>query len=292
MAERSADSRVIFAIDMKSFYASVECHDRGLNPMKAHLVVADETRTSKTICLAVSPALKAYGISGRARLFEVEREVERINRDRLARAIAKHALIRRDGEYRLQGMTFDADCAALDPGMGVGYIVAPPRMRRYMEVSNGIYNLYLRWFAAEDIHVYSVDECFIDATSYIKLYGMSPRELAMTLMREVKAQTGITSTGGIGTNLYLAKVAMDIVAKHMPADADGVRIAELNEQSYRESLWAHQPLTDFWRVGPGIARRLQARQIYTMGDIARASVNPPEMPLNERTLHKLFGVNA
>lgn len=178
-----ADERVIFAIDMKSFYASVECQARGLNPMKAHLVVADESRTNKTICLAVSPALKAHGISGRARLFEVEQEVARINRERLAVAIRKRALMKHDGDYQLQGMTFDADCAAMDPGMGIGYIVAPPRMKLYMEVSNSIYNIYLRWFAAEDIHVYSVDECFIDATSYMTMYGMSPRQLAMTIMR-------------------------------------------------------------------------------------------------------------
>lgn len=280
------------AIDMKSFYASVECHARGLDPLNTHLVVADESRTDKTICLAVAPALKMYGIPGRARLFEVKQAVEQVNRERLARAIKLRRVMRRDGEYRLEGPTFDGRTAAADPSMAVGVIVAPPRMSLYMRVSNSIYSIYLRYIAAEDIHVYSVDECFLDVTPYLKLYEMTPRQLATTLVRQVKAETGVTATVGIGTNLYLAKVAMDIVAKHMPPDEDGVRIAELDERGYREQLWAHQPLTDFWRVGPGTARKLQARQLYTMGDICRASVNDPSIPLNEGTLYKLFGVNA
>lgn len=236
------------AIDLKSFYASVECVDRGLDPLKANLVVADISRTEKTICLAVSPSLKAYGIPGRARLFEVVQKARQIK--------------------------------------GLDYIVAKPRMRRYMEVSTKVYGIYLNYIAPEDIHVYSCDEVFIDATSYLKTYGCTAHELAMRMIRDVLSQTGITATAGIGTNLYLAKVAMDVEAKHSPADKDGVRIAELDEMSYRRKYWSHRPLTDFWRIGHGLAERLEAEHIHTLGDIARYSLNC------EERLYKLFGVNA
>ena len=269
-------SRTYLAIDLKSFYASVECVDRGLNPLTTNLVVADESRTEKTICLAVSPSLKAYGIPGRARLFEVVQRVREVNGERLDRAPG----------HRFRGKSSSAPELAKKPSLALDYIVAVPRMGRYMEVSSHIYSIYLRHVAPEDIHVYSIDEVFIDATSYLKLYNLTAREFTMKLIREVLSETGITATAGIGTNLYLCKVAMDIVAKHIPADRDGVRIAELDEQSYRETLWTHRPLTDFWRVGPGYARRLESRGMRTMGDVARMSVK------NEDVLYRLFGVNA
>ena len=270
------NSRTYIAIDLKSFYASVECVDRGLNPLTMNLVVADESRTEKTICLAVSPSLKAYGIPGRARLFEVIQRVREVNGERLDRAPG----------HRFKGKSSSASDLAKNPSLELDYIVAVPRMGRYMEVSSHIYGIYLRHVAPEDIHVYSIDEVFIDATSYLKLYGLTAREFAMKLIREVLAETGITATAGIGTNLYLSKIAMDIVAKRIPADKDGVRIAELNEQSYRETLWDHRPLTDFWRIGRGYARRLESRGMRTMGDVARMSVK------NEDVLYRLFGVNA
>ena len=252
-------SRTYAAIDLKSFFASVECILRGLDPLKAKLVVADESRTEKTICLAVTPALKAYGIPGRARLFEVNQKVREV--------------LRRTGEK-------------------IEFTIAKPQMAKYVEYSTKVYNVYLKYVSAEDIHAYSIDECFLDLTRYLKLYKKTARELVKTIIQDVFATTGITATGGIGTNLYLCKIAMDIMAKHVEADADGVRIAELDEMSYRRQLWSHRPLTSFWQVGRGIAERLEncrlnaGRGIYTMGDIARVSVKNPE------ALYKLFGVNA
>ncbi len=269
------DSRTYIAIDLKSFYASVECVDRKLNPLMTNLVVADESRTEKTICLAVSPSLKAYGIPGRARLFEVVQRVREVNGERLDRAPG----------HRFEGKSSSAPELQKDPSLELGYIVAVPRMGRYMEVSSHIYGIYLRHVAPEDIHVYSIDEVFIDATKYLKLYHLTAREFAVKLVREVLSETGITATAGIGTNLYLSKIAMDIVAKHIPEDKDGVRIAELDEQTYRETLWAHRPIT-VWRIGRGYARRLESRGMRTMGDVARMSVK------NEDVLYRLFGINA
>ncbi len=271
-----ADNRNYIAIDLKSFYASVECVERGLSPLDTNLVVADKNRTEKTICLAVSPPMKACGIGGRARLFEVVQRIREINRERLHRSCGR----------KFSGKSFsDAELKA-HPDWELDYIVAPPRMAFYIEYSTRIYRIYLKYIAPEDIHVYSIDEVFMDVTSYLSTYRMSAHELAMTIIREVLRQTGITATAGIGTNMYLAKVAMDIVAKHIPADKDGVRIAELDGMSYRRMLWSHRPLTDFWRVGGGIARRLERYGIRTMGDIARQSVRDEEL------LYNLFGVNA
>ena len=270
------NDRTYIAIDLKSFYASAECVDRKLDPLTTNLVVADLSRTEKTICLAVSPSLKAVGIPGRARLFEVVQKVRDANTARL-----NHAP---NGKFT--GKSSNAVELKKDPSLELDYIVAVPRMGRYMEVSSAIYGIYLRHVAPEDIQVYSIDEVFIDATSYLKRLGISAREFTMLLVREVLAETGITATAGIGTNLYLAKIAMDIVAKHIPADRDGVRIAELDEQTYRETLWTHRPLTDFWRVGHAYARRLESRGMRTMGDVARMSVK------NEDVLYRLFGVNA
>ena len=264
------------AIDLKSFYASVECVERGRDPLTTNLVVADPTRTEKTICLAVSPALKAYGIPGRARLFEVVQKVKNVNEQR----------IRKAPNHRFVGRSDNAVDLANDPSLEVDYLVAPPQMAHYMKISTEIYQIYLRYIAPEDIHVYSIDEVFIDATNYLDTYKMTAHELAMKMIKEVLSETGITATAGIGTNLYLAKIAMDIVAKHIPADKDGVRIAELDEMSYRQKLWSHRPLTDFWRVGKGYATKLEANHIYTMGDIARRSV------YDEELFYKLFGVNA
>lgn len=267
--------KTYIAIDLKSFYASVECVDRGLDPMTTNLVVADEARTDKTICLAVSPSLKVYGIPGRARLFEVIQKVRKVNNQR-----------RRECRGSLSGESYDDNELKMNRSLAVSYIVAPPQMTRYMEVSTQIYNIYLRYIAPEDIHVYSIDEVFIDATGYLKTYNMTTRELTMKLIHEILHETGITATAGIGTNLYLAKVAMDIVAKHIPADKNGVRIAELDEMSYRRQLWSYRPLTDFWRVGQGYAKRLEERYVFTMGDIAECSV------YNEDVLYNMFGVNA
>ena len=250
--------------------------ERGLDPMNTNLVVADESRTEKTICLAVTPALKAYGIPGRARLFEVIQKVKAANDQRLKNA-PYHEFT-------------DSSCFASelnrDPSLKLDFIIAPPQMAHYMEISTKIYEIYLRYIAPEDIHVYSIDEMFIDVTAYLNTYKCTAHELAIRMIKDVLKETGITATAGIGTNLYLAKIAMDIVAKKMPADEDGVRIAELDEMSYREKLWSHRPITDFWRVGGGIARRLEAENIYTMGDIARVS------EYNEDKLYKMFGVNA
>ena len=276
------------AIDLKSFYASVECVMRGYDPLSTNLVVADKSRTDKTICLAVTPSLKAYGISGRARLFEVVQKVKEINQERFHNmARTKQAAIDPDtGQPSFSGESIFAPELDADPSLKLAYCVAPPRMRLYEEYSTKIFSIYLKYISHEDIVVYSIDECFIDATPYLATYGMNAHELAMTMIRDVLSQTGITATAGIGTNLYLCKVAMDIVAKHTRADQDGVRIAELDEMSYRKKLWCHTPLTDFWRVGSGITRRLAKLGIYTMGDIARTSVN------DEDSLYKAFGVNA
>ena len=268
--------KTYIAIDLKSFYASVECVERGLDPLKANLVVADESRTEKTICLAVSPSLKSYGIPGRARLFEVVQKVGEVNRQRKFRAPG----------HTFTGKSADSIELAENPALELDYIVAPPKMAHYMQIGTLIFDIYARSISPEDIHVYSIDEVFIDATGYLKKYRMTARELAMKLVRDVLNETGITATAGIGSNLYLCKIAMDIMAKRMPADENGVRIAELDEMSYRRELWEHRPLTDFWRVGRGISRRLEAHGMYTMGDVARCSVN------NEEVLYKLFGVNA
>lgn len=274
--------KTFIAIDLKSFYASVECIERGLDPMRTNLVVADKSRTEKTICLAVSPSLKAYGIPGRARLFEVVAKVKEANYKRRASAPGR----------RFRSKSYFADELAADPSLELDYIVAPPRMAHYIKWSTRIYEVYLRHVAPEDIHVYSIDEVFIDATHYLRVRGMNGREFARMLVREVLAATGITATAGIGTNLYLCKVAMDIVAKHVNADKDGVRIAELDEMSYRRLLWDHRPLTDFWRVGRGYTRTLESHGLYTMGDIARCSLGRENDYHNEDLLYKLFGVNA
>lgn len=270
------------AIDLKSFYASQECIERGLDPLTTNLVVADESRTEKTICLAVSPSLKAYGVSGRARLFEAVQRIREVN-----------ALRRADAPGKVfKGKSSDAVELAADPSLEVDFIIAKPRMAHYIECSARIYEVYLRYIAPEDIHVYSIDEVFIDATPYLRTYGMTAHELARKLIREVLAETGITATAGIGTNLYLCKVAMDIVAKKIPADRDGVRIAQLDELSYRRQLWDHRPLTDFWRVGHGYARKLERNGMFTMGDVARCSIGKEGEFHNEALLYKLFGVNA
>lgn len=268
--------KTYIAIDLKSFYASVECAARGLDPLDTHLVVADSTRTEKTICLAVSPSLKEYGIPGRARLFEVVERMREVNRERKQKSPLR----------AFTGKSYVKSELTADPFLEADYIVAPPQMVRYEKVSASIFNIYQQYVAPEDIHVYSIDEVFIDVTGYLNLYKLTAHELTVKMIRDVLKQTGITASAGIGTNLYLAKVAMDIVAKHAPADADGVRIAELNEESYRRLLWDHRPLTDFWRVGRGYARRLEAHGLFTMGDVARCSLE------NEDLLYNLFGVNA
>ena len=268
------------AIDLKSFYASVECVERGLDPMTAHLVVADEARTEKTICLAVSPALKAHGIPGRARLFEVVQRVAEVN-----------ALRRGQNRGReFTGTALDSRELEAHRDWKLGYHVAKPRMAHYMECSSLIYSIYLKFVAPEDIHVYSIDEVFIDATAYLNLYGLDARGFAKKLMQEVYEATGITATAGVGTNLYLCKVAMDIMAKRIPPDAQGARIAQLDERSYRRELWDHRPLTDFWRVGPGYAKKLERRGITTMGQLARLSLAPG--PFGADSLYQMFGINA
>ena len=270
------------AIDLKSFYASQECIERERDPLTTNLVVADESRTEKTICLAVSPSLKAYGIPGRARLFEVLQKVKEVNALRQAKAPGR----------KFTGKSTDANELNANPSLELDLIIAPPRMGHYMECSARIYQVYLQYVAPEDIHVYSIDEVFIDATPYLKTYGMTGREFARKLVGEVLAVTGITATAGIGTNLYLCKVAMDIVAKHIPADAEGVRIAQLDEMSYRRQLWDHRPLTDFWRVGRGYAKKLEQNGMYTMGDVARCSIGRADEFHNEDLLYRLFGINA
>ena len=264
------------AIDLKSFYASVECRDRGLDPLDTNLVVADESRTDKTICLAVTPTLKSFGISGRARLFEVKQRVQEVNADR---------------KRNLRGREFSGSShfyseLSKDPSLELDFIIAPPRMAYYMEYSTRIYEIYMKYVAPEDIIVYSIDEVFMDVTDYLQTYRMSPRDLAMKMILEVLETTGITATAGIGTNLYLCKVAMDVMAKHIPSDENGVRIAFLDEMTYRRELWSHRPITDFWRVGRGYAKKLETYGIYTMGDVARCSEQ------NEELLYRLFGKNA
>ena len=268
--------RIYAAIDLKSFFASVECVRRGLDPLSTHLVVADPTRTEKTICLAISPALKAYGLPGRARLFEVLQKVQEINAER-----ASHVPY-----HRLSGSSCFADELAQNPDLALNFVIAPPHMKDYVETSANIYRTYLRFVAPEDIFVYSIDEVFLDLTSYLKMYQMTPSQLVTKLVSEVFRLTGITATAGIGTNLYLAKVALDILAKHAQPNSAGVRIAELNELSFRKQLWTHHPLTDFWRIGPGYDRKLREHCMFTMGDVARCSLENMEL------LYKLFGVNA
>ena len=275
-------SKMYLSIDLKSFYASVECKLRGLNAMTTNLVVADASRTAKTICLAVSPALKAYGLPGRLRLFEVEQKIRQVNNAR-SRKIVGH---------KLAGSSIDSRELAANPQMAVDYVVARPQMALYMEVSRRIYNIYLRYVSPQDIHVYSIDEVFIDVSPYLAVRKVTAHELAMQMIRDVLQETGITATAGIGTNLYLAKIAMDIEAKHMPPDKDGVRIAELDEISYREKLWNHRPITDFWRVGRGYAKKLQEHGLFTMGDVALCSLGSAHEYHNEDLLYKLFGVNA
>ncbi len=268
--------KVYCCIDLKSFYASVECVERGLNPLKTNLVVADKSRTEKTICLAVSPALKQYGIGGRARLFEVLSKIKEINKMR-----------RKDNGYKkFSGKAVNDDILKKDKTKELDLIIAPPRMAHYIDYSAKIYNIYLKYIAKEDIFVYSIDEVFMDITNYLKYYKLSPKDLITKIIKDVYERTGITATAGIGTNLFLAKVAMDVVAKHITPNKFGVRIAGLNEMSYRKMLWNHIPITDIWRVGKGISKRLEKYGIYTMGDVARCSIN------NEDLLYKLFGVNA
>ena len=287
------NQHIYAAIDLKSFYASVECVSRKLDTLTTNLVVADVTRSEKTICLAVSPSLKACGIPGRPRLFEVVQKVREVNRQRLADAVRAHKAVRgADGKWSFASSSFDAAALQKDLSLELGYIVAPPRMATYIEYSTRIYQIYLKYVAPEDIHVYSIDEVFIDLTHYLPFYRMTAHELVTTMIREILYTTGITATAGIGTNLYLAKAAMDIVAKHVPADKDGVRIAELDEQTYRQTLWGHTPLTDFWRVGRGYERRLQKLGLNTMGDIALCSCGGPREYYNEDLLYKTFGVNA
>lgn len=274
--------KTYIAIDLKSFYASQECIEREVDPLTTNLVVADMSRTEKTVCLAVSPSLKKLGISGRARLFEAIQKVKEANAMRREEAPGK----------KFSGKSWDANELATNPSLEIDFIIAPPRMAHYMECSARIYEVYLKYVAPEDIHVYSVDEVFIDATPYLKTYNLTAHEFAKKLIYEVLETTGITATAGIGTNLYLCKVAMDIVAKHIEADQYGVRIAELNEMTYRQKLWDHRPLTDFWRVGPGISRKLEKNGLFTMGDVARCSLGGPNDYHNEDLLYKLFGVNA
>ena len=263
-------------IDLKSFYASVECRERNLDPLTTNLVVADESRTEKTICLAVSPSLKSYGLSGRSRLYEVISKVKEINNER-QKNIPNHKFL---------GSSFDNEILKKQVDLKLDFIIAPPRMSYYIKYSNKIYNVYLKYLSKEDIFAYSIDEVFCDITEYLNYYKLSPRDLATKILNDVYKTTGITATCGIGTNMYLAKIAMDIVAKHMDADKNGARIAELDEMSYRHILWGHKPLTDFWRIGRGISKKLEDNKMYTMGDIAFCSIN------NEDLLYKLFGINA
>ena len=274
--------KTYIAIDLKSFYASVECRERSRDPLTTNLVVADPSRTEKTICLAVSPSLKKYGLSGRARLFEVIQKVNAANNIRKLKA----------PNHVFSGSSDDSTELQKNPSLKIDYIIAPPRMARYMEYSTKIYNIYLKYIAPEDIHIYSIDEVFIDVTHYLSTYNMTARELAMTMIQDILDTTGITATAGIGTNMYLCKIAMDIVAKHIEPDKNGVRIAELDEMSYRRLLWNHRPITDFWRVGRGYSKKLEKIGLYTMGDIARCSIGKPTDYYSEELLYKLFGINA
>lgn len=273
---QDTEQHIYIAIDLKSFYASVECKERGLDPLTTNLVVADNSRTEKTVCLAVTPSLKQYGISGRARLFEVIQKVREINTERKLKA----------PNNAFTGSSYDDVALKKNSDLELSYIIAPPRMKYYMKYSTKIYDIYLKWFSADDIYVYSIDEVFIDVTHYLKTYNMRASELITKVIQDVYENTGITATGGMGTNLYLAKIAMDIVAKHTKPNKNGVRIGGLDEMTYRKLLWDHKPLTDFWRVGKGYATKLEKHGIYTMGDIARVSIN------NEDLLYKLFGINA
>jgi len=275
-------NRIYVAIDLKSFYASVECIERGLDPLTTNLVVADTSRTEKTICLAVTPSLKAFGVSGRARLFEVVQKVKEENAKRV-----KHAPSR-----KFTGTSTDSKELHQSTQLAIDYITAPPRMALYMEYSARIYNVYMKYVAPEDIHVYSIDEVFMDVTNYLEASNLSPRDFIKRILKDVLNSIGITATAGIGTNLYLCKIAMDIVAKHISADENGTRIAELDEMSYREQMWTHQPITDFWRVGKGYAKKLEANSLYTMGDVAKCSIGSTQSFHNEDLLYKLFGVNA
>ncbi len=268
--------KTYIAIDLKSFYASVECKELGLDPLDTNLVVADESRTDKTICLAVTPTLKSFGIPGRARLFEVKQRVQAVNAGRKQKLCGR----------KFSGKSHFYSELQKDPTLELDFLIAPPRMAYYMEYSTRIYSIYMKYVAPEDVIVYSIDEVFIDVTSYLDTYGLTPRELAMKMILDVLHHTGITATAGIGTNLYLCKVAMDVMAKHIQADANGVRIAELDEMTYRKEFWSHRPITDFWRVGQGYAKKLEAYGMYTMGDVARCSEQ------NEELLYRLFGINA
>ena len=274
--QKMYEQHIYVAIDLKSFYASVECRERGLNPMTTNLVVADKNRTEKTICLAVSPSLKSYGIPGRVRLFEVIQKVKEINMNRKLKA----------PNHSFTGLSYDDTALRKNADLELTYLIAPPRMAYYIKYSTNIYHIYLKWFSPEDIYVYSIDEVFIELTPYLQVYHLSPKELVTKVLQDVSEKTGITATAGIGTNLYLCKVAMDIVAKHVEPNKNGVRIASLSEMTYRRLLWNHRPLTDFWRVGNGYRKKLESHGIYTMGDIARTSIH------NEELLYKLFGVNA
>lgn len=274
--------KVYMCIDLKSFYASVECRERGLNPITTNLVVADKSRTEKTICLAVTPALKKYGIPGRVRLFEVNQKVKNINYQR--------KLKNKGDEFK--GKSYDANELERNNSLELDYIAAPPRMALYMKYSIKIYNIYMRYISNEDMYPYSVDEVFLDVTKYLRYYKMTAKELATKMIKEVFNQTGITATAGIGTNMYLAKIAMDIWAKHVEPNKDGVRIAELNEYTYRKYLWNHRPLKDFWRIGAGYAKKLEEYGLYTMGDIARCSIGKEKDYYNEDLLYKMFGINA
>lgn len=273
---RKLKQRTYIAIDLKSFYASVECRDRGLDPLDTNLVVADESRTDKTICLAVTPSLKSCGLSGRCRLFEARQKVKEVNAARRLNAPGR----------RLEGSSYLFSELRKNPSLELDFIIATPQMARYMEISTKIYGIYMKYVAPEDIVVYSIDEVFIDVTDYLSTYKLTPHELAMKMILDVLKTTGITATAGIGTNLFLSKVAMDIMAKHIPADKNGVRIAELDEMKFRRELWMHRPIKDFWRVGRGIAKKLEANGMFTMGDVARCSLR------NEELLYKLFGKNA
>ena len=278
----SNENHSYIAIDLKSFYASVECRERYLDPLITNLVVADPSRTEKTICLAVSPALKAYGLPGRPRLFEVVQKINEVNANRKRMAPGK----------TFTGSSCDADELKSSPQLSVSYITAPPRMAFYMEYSTRIYNIYLKYISPEDIHVYSIDEVMIDASDYLNTYHLTARELAAKMIQDIFQATGITATAGIGSNLYLCKIAMDIMAKRIVPDENGMLIAELDEMSYRQLLWNHRPLTDFWRIGKGYARKLEANGLYTMGDVARCSIGKPNEYHNEELLYKLFGINA
>lgn len=274
--------RTYVAVDLKSFYASSECVEHGFPPLSTHLVVADQSRTDKTICLAVSPSLKEYGLPGRARLFEVKAKLKEVNAAR--RAVAPGGV--------LTGKSYDAKALADNPNLAADVFIAKPRMSHYLAMSARIYGIYLKYVSADDIHVYSVDEVFMDVTGYLRAYGKGVEEMTRDIIHDIHAQTGITATAGIGTNMYLAKVAMDIVAKHIQAGEDGIRIARLDEMSYRKLLWGHRPITDFWRVGRGYAKKLEAQGLLTMGDIARCSMGRADEYYNEDLLYRMFGMNA